>query len=147
MIKQFVSPNLKYNNGKIYYLNKSEINNKNHNYVHENYFYYLSEINKDFDDCSIELVVNDYSDDSILFAITVMFHQCCCFLFFPAHPILLLVGCCKNLMKHNVPKLPCLTSIFQSSPHHFSVSKSPLEQIQNFKKVACKVNRVQKKVR
>jgi hypothetical protein len=66
MIKQFVSPNLKYNNGKIYYLNKSEINNKDHNYVQENYYYYLSEINKDFDDCSIELVVNDYNDDILV---------------------------------------------------------------------------------
>lgn len=65
MIKQFVSPNLRYKDGKIYYLNKKELNDKDHNYIEENYFYYISEINCD-DDYSLELVVNDYSDEVLV---------------------------------------------------------------------------------
>ena len=41
---EFVSPNLKHKNGKVYYLNKYELNLKNYNYEHENYYLHLNEI-------------------------------------------------------------------------------------------------------
>ena len=50
MIKQFIPPNLKHKNGKIYFLNKYEINKENHNYVDENYYYDLDEINHNVND-------------------------------------------------------------------------------------------------
>ena len=58
---QFISPNLRHVDGKIYYLSKDEIKNKI-DYINENYYYNIDEINKNFDDYKIELVVNDYTD-------------------------------------------------------------------------------------
>jgi len=66
MIKKFVSPNLKYKNGKIYILNKYEINNKDWNYEQENYYIIIDEIQKTCDNCTIELVVNDLNDDILI---------------------------------------------------------------------------------
>ena len=73
MIKQFVPANLKHKNGKIYFLNKYEINKKDHNYVDENYYYNLDEINHNVNDYSfennkysIEIILNDYCDDILV---------------------------------------------------------------------------------
>lgn len=73
MIKQFVTPNLKHKNGKIYFLNKYEINKEKHNYVDENYYYDLNEINHNINDYSfentnydIEIILNDYCDDILI---------------------------------------------------------------------------------
>ena len=46
---QFVSPNLRHVDSKIYYLNKDEIKNEI-DYINENYYYNIDEINKKFDD-------------------------------------------------------------------------------------------------
>ena len=65
LLKEFVSPNLRYKNGKIYYLNKYEMNLNNYNYEEENYYYEMKEINKKMDDIDFELVINE-NDDKII---------------------------------------------------------------------------------
>ena len=62
---QFVSPNLRHVDSKIYYLNKDEIKNEI-DYINENYYYNIDEINKKFDDYKLELVVNDYTDKILI---------------------------------------------------------------------------------
>ena len=66
MIKKFVSPNLKHKNGKIYYLNKSELQDPKWNYVQDNYYIEINEINKKYENYDIRLVCNDYSDDILV---------------------------------------------------------------------------------
>tara|TARA_B110000483_G_C18194498_1_gene542394 strand:- start:126 stop:440 length:315 start_codon:yes stop_codon:yes gene_type:complete len=66
MIKQFVSPNLKHNNGKIYFLNKNELKNKDWKFINENYYYNIDETRVNFDECTIELIVNDYNDEILV---------------------------------------------------------------------------------
>lgn len=66
MIHKFVSPNLKHNNGKIYFLNKNELKNKDWKYVNENYYYDINEARVNFDDCNIKLIVNNYNDDILI---------------------------------------------------------------------------------
>ena len=65
MIKKFISPNLKYKNGKVYYLNKFEINKSNVNYEHNNYFIDINEKKEKNKDYSYELFFNE-NDDNIL---------------------------------------------------------------------------------
>ena len=66
MIKKFVSPNLRYKNGKLYYLNKYESIEKDWDYVNENYYYNIDDTVKKFDYCNINLVVNDYNDNVLV---------------------------------------------------------------------------------
>jgi len=66
MIKQFVSPNLKHNDGKIYFLNKSELKNKNWEFINENYYYNIDETRVNFDECTVELIVNNYNDEILV---------------------------------------------------------------------------------
>ena len=63
---EFVSPNLKHKNGKIYYLNKYELNLKNYNYEHENYYLHLNEILFKIDDIDIKLQISDNNDKIIV---------------------------------------------------------------------------------
>lgn len=63
MIKKFVSPNLKYKNGKIYYLSKYELQNSKWNYIEDNYYIEIDEINKKYENYDIKLIYNDFSDD------------------------------------------------------------------------------------
>lgn len=66
VLTRFVSPNLKHKNGKIYILNKFEINKIN-NYEEENYYIHFDDINlKEFKDYQCELKLNEYSDDVLI---------------------------------------------------------------------------------
>ena len=66
MKKQFISPNLRYKSGNIYYLNKYEIKLNNYNYVNENYYIDFKNINTKIDNIDIEVIVNDYSDEILI---------------------------------------------------------------------------------
>lgn len=63
---EFVSPNLKHKNGKVYYLNKYEMNLKNYNYEHENYYLLLDELIIKIDDIDIKLLISDNHDKIII---------------------------------------------------------------------------------
>lgn len=65
MLKEFVSPNLRYKNGKVYYLNKYEMNLNNYNYEEENYYYEIKDINKKMDDIDFDLIISE-NDDKII---------------------------------------------------------------------------------
>jgi len=65
-LTRFVSPNLKHKNGKIYILNKFEIN-RTCNYEEENYYIHFDDIDlKEFNDYHCELKLNEYSDDVLV---------------------------------------------------------------------------------
>ena len=63
---EFVSPNLKHKNSKIYYLNKYEMNLKNYNYEYENYYLLLDELVIKIDDIDIKLQISDNHDKIIV---------------------------------------------------------------------------------
>ena len=62
MNKSFVSPNLRFKDSKIYYLNKYELNIHNWDYVNENYFYNIEDVNTKFNECNINIITNNEND-------------------------------------------------------------------------------------
>lgn len=65
-IHEFVSPNLKHKNGKIYYLNKYEMNLENYNYEYENYYLLLDELVVKIDNIDVQLQISDNHDKIII---------------------------------------------------------------------------------
>ena len=63
---EFISPNLKHKNGKVYYLNKYEINLKKYNYEDENYYLMLDELVVKIDNIDVQLQISDNHDKIII---------------------------------------------------------------------------------